>query len=404
MSRSDLSPAPVPGHERAVLLDVLRGCALCGVLVANTVVAFDGQGFLPLTSSGAWLDDSIPGLIWRIFLADKAMTTLTFLFGLGFSIQLARAEQRGHGVAATYLRRLAVLFAIGACHVTFLWNGDILWVYAVSGLLLLPCRRLGDRTVLGLALALVLLPRVLTLVPAIGDLIVSDRKQEALLDAEMLTVMHGSSYLDTISIHVRVAIHHHLHNLTWILPWFLGRFLFGLYAGRRGLFENNGADHLPLFRKLALAGGALLVTHATVVIATFNYDLELWFRFITRSISQTAIIGTAALYISAVVLLVQRPRWRRLLSIVAPVGRMPLTTYLSQSVICTFLFYGWGLGLAGLGPWSGVLVLGVFALQIAASTLWLRYFRLGPMEWVWRTLVYRQRQPMWRGMTTPWAV
>lgn len=92
----------------------------------------------------------------------------------------------------------------------------------------------------------------------------------------------------------------------------------------------------------------------------------------------------------------QRPAARRTLLVLAPVGRMPLTTYLCQSVVTTFVFYGWGLGLTSKVGSAGCLAitLGIFALQVAVAHLWLRRFRFGPAEWLWRTLVYRRVQPM----------
>jgi uncharacterized protein len=101
------------------------------------------------------------------------------------------------------------------------------------------------------------------------------------------------------------------------------------------------------------------------------------------------------MYVAIVVLAMQRPGWRRVLVVIAPVGRMPLTTYLMQSLICTSLFYGWGLGWDTPPPAITVgLGLAIFALQIAIAHLWLRWFRFGPAEWLWRSIVYWRLQPM----------
>ena len=107
-------------------------------------------------------------------------------------------------------------------------------------------------------------------------------------------------------------------------------------------------------------------------------------------------LGLTAAYASAIVLLMQRAAGRGYLMVLAPVGRMPPTTYVMQSVVATFVFYGWGLGFAGQIGSAGCLAiaLAIFALQVVASALWLRKFRFGPLEWLWRTAVYRRRQPM----------
>ncbi len=94
----------------------------------------------------------------------------------------------------------------------------------------------------------------------------------------------------------------------------------------------------------------------------------------------------------------ERPAWQRRLTILAPAGQMALTNYLSQSLICTFLFYGWGLGLSGrVGTALSIpITLAIFTVQVLWSRAWLRRFRFGPVEWVWRSLAYGQRQPMRR--------
>jgi uncharacterized protein len=113
-------------------------------------------------------------------------------------------------------------------------------------------------------------------------------------------------------------------------------------------------------------------------------------------VSEIGLLATALFYAGIVVLLIQRPRWRRALSVVAPVGRMPLTTYAMQSLACTFVFYGWGLGWTGSVGTAGTvaIALGIFAVQIAIAQLWLRWFRFGPFEWLWRAAVYRKLPAM----------
>ena len=105
------------------------------------------------------------------------------------------------------------------------------------------------------------------------------------------------------------------------------------------------------------------------------------------------VLGLVAFYVGAAILLMQRRTWRRGLLLVAPVGRMPLTNYLSQSLLCMFVFYGWGLGLSGRVGAAGCLAVTLLlcCVQIVVSHLWLRRFRFGPMEWVWRRLAYGRR-------------
>jgi uncharacterized protein len=186
----------------------------------------------------------------------------------------------------------------------------------------------------------------------------------------------------------------------WYVPWLLGRFLLGYAIGKARLFDRDGADHLPLFRKVLIWGAALGATGISVALvrlyALADVEVPRVTAMAMTAFREIAMLGQVAAYASAVVLLMQRARWRRVLSLVAPVGRMPLTTYLSQSVFCTFVYYGRGLGLAGEVGQAGLLAisLAIYALQIAIAHLWLRSFRFGPVEWLWRTIAYGKRPRM----------
>jgi uncharacterized protein len=175
------------------------------------------------------------------------------------------------------------------------------------------------------------------------------------------------------------------------MPWLLGRFLLGYVAG---------ADHRALFRKLLVFGAlaaapaiTLLVLQLAGIFRLHGYGLP--FAVIAELIEAIGLLGQAAMYVAIIVALMQRPAWRKLLVVLAPVGRMPLTTYLMQSLICTSLFYGWGLGWDTPAPAACIgLAFAIFAVQVAICHLWLRWFRFGPAEWVWRAAVYLRAQSM----------
>jgi uncharacterized protein len=151
---------------------------------------------------------------------------------------------------------------------------------------------------------------------------------------------------------------------------------------------------------MVVFGGLLALPHLVdwLLHATKLFELRAHgsgARIASVFLREVGWIGQTVMYIGIVVLLMQRAPWLRLLGILAPVGRMPLTTYLMQSVICTFLFYGWGLGWTTPSKAETVaLAVPIFAAQIALAHLWLRWFRFGPAEWLWRTVVYWRAQPM----------
>jgi uncharacterized protein len=394
---------PVAPPERVATLDILRGFALYGVLVSNTEGIFNGGWFGVGTPPASSADAAALWFV-RIFVAGKAMTLLTFLFGLGFAIQLARADERGESALRPYARRLLVLLAIGLGHVALLWWGDVTWNYAVLGFALLAFRRCRPGALLAWALALVIVPQLVMALPGVsealwGALGATTRRAEA--RAAMLAALQGGDYGAVVAAHVHQVAAHLSMIVGWYPAWVLGRFLLGHYAGARRLFERDGALHLGSFRRLLVWSAALAAPATAAVWLSYSpllADYEvLWPGRLALVISgEASMLGLAAAYVALAVLLVQRPAARRALMILAPVGRMPLTVYLSQSLAATFVYYGWGLGLAGRVGSAGCLGIStaIFSLQVAACHRWLRRYRFGPVEWLWRTLAYGRRQPM----------
>jgi len=394
---------PVPPPERIAVLDVMRGWALLGVLIVNVHEAISGRRYGPDVADTTTVDLVATRFI-EIAISAKSITLLTFLFGLGFSIQLVRADDRGEDARGLFARRLVVLFAIGACHATFIWWGDVTWSYAVTGFALLAFRRASDRALLGWSIALMFIPRLVYAVPAVGEAVrasLPHPPDRAAFNHDMLAAALGHDFSARIAAHLRQVLYYISTNALWYFPWLIGRFLLGYYAGRRRLFADGGAAHLSLFRRLFAWGLALGVV-GTVLVAVrrsslmADYELTLPAQLALVVASEIGVLGLTAAYVSAIVLAMDRAAVRRCLTVLAPVGRMPLTTYVMQSIVGTFVFYGWGLGYTGEIGSAGCLAIAIaiFALQVVASHLWLRRFRFGPLEWLWRTLVYRRIQPM----------
>lgn len=382
--------------QRTVALDVLRGLALCGVMLGN-MTWFSGRFDRTVNLEPTLLDD-VAGRFLQVCVNGKAATTLALLFGLGFAMQLVRAEERGEVVTRLYLRRLGALGLFGVLHIVLLWWGDVLWTYAVTGIGMLAFVRVSNRARLIWALGLILVPGVIAAIPAVREAAVgvfldaADRKANfGRLAAAMQAPDRGALWWE----HLRFAGVFMAGAYLWYFFWVLGRFLLGYIAGKQRWFANDGADHLPVFRRLAAWGGVV-----AVVISALGVAIQLrWLpldalglvgRMIGRTINELGMLSTVAFYVGIVVLAMQRPQLRRVLAVVAPAGRMPLTTYFTQSLVCTFLFYGWGLGWAGKVGAAGTvgISLAIFSVQIVIAQLWVRWFRLGPFEWLWRAAVY----------------
>lgn len=415
---------PVTPRERIVTLDILRGIALLGVVIANVWLWFSGAWFnLP-----GVLDDlrvlSLDAVVFHgiaLFVSGKAISTFSFLFGLGFAIQMLRAEDRGVAIAPVYRRRLTVLLLFGLAHAVLLWYGDILTIYALFGFVLLAFRKRADRTLLvwggvfivAVPLALSSIPLIASLAgtegPGAGD--GAEGGPMAELRTTALLAFQSGRPSEVVAANLRMLGFFFLSPKILGMLTTLGLFLIGLYAGRKGFFVNT-AEHREGFRRVAKWGLAVgFVCSVALVVVWVRVPLEAMGEnpYLPLLTTGLYILGTFPLafgYIAAVTLLVERPAWKRVLGTFAPVGRMALTNYLSQTVICLFVFYGYGGGLVGeVSPAPAFLIaLLVFGAQLLWSPWWLARFRFGPAEWLWRSLTYRRLQPMRVAGPAPVAV
>jgi uncharacterized protein len=365
-----------PVQERIVVLDVLRGFALFGVLLVN-MLDFSGSALRAgtLGMRGSELDQVID-LGIAFFAVTKFYLLFSFLFGVGFAVQMRRMESSGRPFVGFYLRRLLVLFIIGMAHAILLWDGDILRLYAVAGVLLLLVRQFSNRVLLGIAA--VIAASGLIYFGFVGD----TSQMSKMMSADAIALYTQGSYADLVNYRATQQF-----ILDIQIPMVLVMFVLGLVVGRNGLLDKP-AHYQPFLRRWWK--GALLVGLVGNGLLLAGYSTN-----DSGLMSIGVHIGAPALsfvYASAVLLNAEKLAW------LAPIGQMALSNYLAQSLICTTLFYGYGLGL--YDQLSPILMFGavllIFGAQVAISTGWLTYFRFGVMEWLWRSLTYGQIQPLRR--------
>lgn len=388
--------APIQQGERIQILDILRGFAVFGILAVN-IVGFAGPvfwpGYIP-PAAQPWYDTLAARLV-QFFAEAKFYTIFSFLFGLGFSVQLGRAAAKGKDICSFYPRRLGILFAIGILHAILLWTGDILRLYALLGCALLAFRNRSNQALL--AWAGLLMGLSFALLVVFNGQTGSETSGIPGFDfPAMARAAYGSpSYLDVILFQVFASLVTLVFMALTQGPSVMALFLLGLLAGRLQVFEQ-----LSLHRRLAwqvLWGGALigLAANSALVFAHVS-----WQKSLGLTLGAPAL---AAAYIAGLALLSLRPRGARLLAPLAQVGRMALSNYVLQSLVCSLLFYGFGLGwYEQVGP-AGLLGLTflIYLLQIPLSALWLSRFQFGPLEWLWRSLTYRRRQALAKPAACP---
>ncbi len=396
--------------ERVALLDVLRGLAVFGILVVNLQYFAQPMGVVmartPETMSAA--DLWVTRLIRWLFEA-KFYSIFSLLFGYGIALQVRRALARGMPYLGRLARRLSLLALLGAMHVLLLWYGDILLTYAFLGFWLLLFLARSQRALLIWAALLIGLPclgmagiGLLTLIAGQNDPIVQQAVQAELRaqqarDAAALTAYREGSLREIFDQRISEYWLSTGSMIAFIFPHILGTFLLGLYAGRREILERPQA-HLPLLARCARVGlplGLLLnAIHALCMELGASLDTSAAMQFGIALLlpgATTLAIG----YVAFVALLMRSEAIGRWLAPLASVGRMALSNYLLQSVICTTLCYSYGLAWYGrVEPAMGLLLtVVIFALQIPLSRLWLASFDYGPVEWIWRTLTYGRMPP-----------
>jgi len=400
---------PVEAGARIASLDVLRGFALLGILVMNIqIFAMPTAAYQNPT---AWGDLTGINLgVWtfaHVFFSQKFLSLFSILFGAGVCLFADRIEARGGRPAKWHYRRMGWLLAFGLAHAYLLWVGDILVPYAICGCLVYLFRRRGPRTLvvagflsLTVTSLLLLLGGFALSMPGVPEEAVSKIESDwapdaADLDTEIAAFRGGWSEQQPLRVEQAVALH--LGMVPFFAVWFCGGLmLIGMALYKWGVLSAAKDDRF--YGRLAAAG--LLAGLPLVVLGVWWNFAGGWAwqrsMFFGTLFNSWGCIPVALGYLGLVMLAVRRGFLPGLQARLAAVGRMAFTNYLLQTVLCTTIFYGHGLGLfASVERYQQLLiVLAVWALQLWLSPIWLRRYSHGPLEWLWRTLTYGQRPGM----------
>jgi uncharacterized protein len=400
---------PVQASERIPTLDIVRGFALLGILIMN-MPGFSTSFFAEADGSHLWAGalDQRAEQIRDMLFSGKFNSMFSLLFGIGFTIQLGRMLERDpeHG-ATLYVRRLLVLAVFALVHCLILWTGDVLHIYVALGFGLLLIRRIPNRAVVALIIALICYPaitgtiRLLVMSPERVALLVKDA--QAWEASNNLAYGHGT-FFDAAREHTREMTH--VYTNPWELWGILGfwvqmatTMLLGFLIGRNG-WVYRIPELMPIVRRLqwgALALGVVCSLTFGIVAQYTRTPGPSALKILVAMSYVLSRLGMMSFYVLTIVRLAQIPAWQRRFHPIAMTGRMPLTNYLTQTVIGTALFYGWGFGLWGkVGPaLQLVMAFAIFfVIQVPLSTMWLRHFEYGPLEYVWRLGTYGRRAPV----------
>ena len=399
---------PVSRAERIGSIDVLRGVALLGILAMNIqmfamphAAYFNPTAYGDLTGANLYV-----WILGRMFADQKFMTIFSMLFGAGVVLMTGRAEARGD-TSRLHFRRMGWLLLIGFLHAHLLWSGDILFLYGVCGTLVYPLRKQSPGRLVVLGVVALAVASVISVGSGLSLEYWSEEDRTELtreiweptpemIDAELAA--YRGSWLDQQPVRSASALAFQTFLLTTWGVWRAGGLmLIGMALFRHRVFS---AERSPRFY------GTLIVIAVAVALPLQAYGLSLdfargwpiWSFLIGLQFNYWPSIAVSLGYIGAVMLACQTAALQRYVSAFSAVGRTALSNYLLQTVVCTTIFYGHGLGWFGSVERVGQIgiVLAVWAVQLVGSSLWVRYFRFGPAEWVWRSLTYGIRPPFRR--------
>jgi len=391
--------APILQKERTEIIDVLRGFALLGVLIANL------EGFISFALPEAQLAlvtnttaDQVTEKFLLLFVDNKFITIFSLLFGYGFGVVIERVHAKGLNVNSFFIRRMLWLLLIGVIHVG-IWWGEILNVYASAGMLLLIFRKVNNKMLL--IWAAVFLFGAAPLVQALKTYLLNPNPPE------------GDLVINNYYENVKAGDFRGIVKSNYQAVWFifferwsqfrdifeaLGKFLFGYYLLRTGCLKNIPA-FLPQIKKSWKVSMCMALAYLAWQAATNIFGVKVegkqW-KVLEFTVTRAGILSLSLFYCLSIILLYNRYRTFQLFHIFRRVGMMSLTNYLVQTLFYVVFFYGFALGMIGKLHMQYVIPIGLafYMLQALFSKYWTTHFLYGPAEWVWRQLSYQKRLPL----------
>ena len=404
-------PGPTDPGDRILSLDVLRGFALLGILVINIwLFALPTAGWLDPTRYGGFSGiDYAAWFLSHVFFEQKFVTLFTFLFGAGIVLFVESKERKSQPARRLHFRRGFWLLVIGLGHAYLLWYGDILVAYALCGFVVVFVRNWRPSRLLVLGLLLFSLPSLLYLLGGVGyamadpgvqadieaDIFAGFGAEQGTIDEEIAA--YQGSWADQLEYRIAAVFMIQTVGFVFESFWMLGGLMIvGMALYKWGILSNERSTRW--YRRAFVGAGTAGL--ALILAGVWYRELVGWEAgYVLLLASQFNYWGSLLLalaYVSGIMLLCRAAAGGRVATALSAVGRTAFSNYLLQTVLATTIFYGHGLGLFGQlsrAELLGVVVL-IWAIQIPLSVAWLERYRFGPVEWLWRTLTYGERQPM----------
>ncbi len=384
---------PVTGSGRIELLDIYRGFALFGIYMVN--IRFMSSSVI-YGGEFEWMKNgTLNQSIWWIlqhFFNEKFFPIFSFLFGVGFGMQIVKMEEKKSFSAGFFFRRYFILMVFGIIHVVFLWPGDVLILYATAGMLLLVLRKVPLKYLMVLGLIILLFPFYLQLRNLINQGLISG-------GFKSLMYLYDYSYNDIVDLKVngtfyeklRFRIHEYsvyYRNVEYF-PLLFSMIITGYCAGKVK-FYNRIPEILTKLKYVALIVFIYIIS-IHIIYFTIDRPGNFIAQVLLKKSMMLSNIFQAFLYLYLISWLYLKRYVIKILQPLTSAGRMSLTNYMMYSVVAVLVFNGvlkyYGkFDLVALELFAFV----VFVLLVVGSKYWLNNFRYGPLEWIWRELSYRK--------------
>ena len=400
MAEKDI--APIRAAERISEIDIARGLALFGILMVNMSFFKMPVMLDRFPSSHPAGFDQMAAWIIQLLFTGKFYAIFSFLFGLGFYIFMERTLDKGLELVPLYRRRLLALLLFGFVHLFILWSGDILFTYAITGFFLLAFRNKSIEAIRKWIISLFFVSFILNglfMFFKTAGKVMAPKEYEAIMSemvASAFKVYTEGSFTELVAFRLANEVPYVIFGLIAWIPAVLAFFLCGLYIGKKGIFKDlpGHAVYLKRVRNVGFPVGGIFLL-LMVFIGTGIWPVHPLIKHsIFESFNYLASLFIFPAYVAALLLFLQGEKGKRILAPIAATGRMALTNYLAQTVICIFIFYGFGLSLYGqVSIIAGIIItISIYLVQVVWSNLWMKKFYYGPMEWLWRVMTYKNVQ------------
>lgn len=387
--------SPTTPKNRIVQLDILRGFALFGVLLVNVFgynsSFFDFSGFYSRFS------DSLNSTVFSLVVnygADKFIGLFSLLFGIGFALMYNKNKADEKSFVRLYFRRMLLLMGFGIIHIVFFWAGDILFIYSMLGIILLLSRKLNPRLLLIISIFMYFFPIFYFALSVSFSFLPNALSSTSNISSSLVKEIYSAgSFSEVFKLRLEEFFAFRYINLFYYVPKIISLFIFGyLFQGHNFLTKINiSKSKYFVLGIIFLIIGILLNTFTlNIVDSIANAETNPYYTTLYMGIFEITNVFLILSYLLIILVLSKTFLFNTILLPLKYVGRMSLTNYLTYSVVFTTIMYSYGFGEFGSFTPIQLLIIAiiVFIVQIILCKIYLKHFKYGPLEFIWRKFTY----------------